>query len=317
MVGAQLSDIGVTRKTYVARRVAHAIDPDIDVVEVRERFPSTMAINAIRSADVVVACLDTFRAREAVNAFCRRYLIPLVDIGITIRSSGERLVLAQGQVAPLATGPALPQVLAPDRCRPRQGAPRAASWIRPESRCSGRPAGRVDERDGRIRGVQLRPRSPHRIQRRSPRCKGVAVRRAYRRTQSDRSAFSTTRVPGVRRRRTWRSEVAPVPASRGPCSIPIHCACLGLRCHADQPKQARPVSVAHAAIAARVSRSRVPRSRPPGRLTIASVRVHTSDVSAGIALASQTCNRRDCLGDMAHPRCRSARLARRATRRDD
>ncbi len=99
MVGAGFSDIDVTPKTEVARRVAHAVDPGINVIEVHERFPSTAAIDAMRSADVVIACLDTFRARADVNAFCRRYLIPLVDIGITIRSRGEHLALAQGQVA--------------------------------------------------------------------------------------------------------------------------------------------------------------------------------------------------------------------------
>lgn len=47
---------------------------------------------------MVVTCLARFDAREAVNAFCRRYLIPLIDIGISIRSTGERLARADGQV---------------------------------------------------------------------------------------------------------------------------------------------------------------------------------------------------------------------------
>lgn len=52
----------------------------------------------MKSADVVVACVDRFAAREAINAFCRRYLIPLVDIGMSIRSTGEHLATADGQV---------------------------------------------------------------------------------------------------------------------------------------------------------------------------------------------------------------------------
>jgi len=39
----------------------------------------------MRSADVIVASVDTFAAREAVNAFCRRYMIPLLDISFAIR----------------------------------------------------------------------------------------------------------------------------------------------------------------------------------------------------------------------------------------
>jgi molybdopterin/thiamine biosynthesis adenylyltransferase len=68
------------------------------VIPVPARFPSSEAIAALKSADVVVACVDRFAAREAINAFCRRYLIPLVDIGMSIRSSGERLATADGQI---------------------------------------------------------------------------------------------------------------------------------------------------------------------------------------------------------------------------
>jgi hypothetical protein len=66
--------------------------------EVNERFPSQKTIAALKRADIVVACLDQFDAREAVNAFCRRYLIPLVDIGMSITSAGERLAKVDGQV---------------------------------------------------------------------------------------------------------------------------------------------------------------------------------------------------------------------------
>src|ERR1700727_789777 len=44
------------------------------------------------------AQLDRRDAREAVNAFCRRYLIPLIDIGMEIRSTGEHLASADGQM---------------------------------------------------------------------------------------------------------------------------------------------------------------------------------------------------------------------------
>ena len=98
LVGATEDDIDTTLKVDVAHRVAVNIDSSVRVVRVAERFPSKAAIEALREADVVVACLDRFDAREAVNAFCRRYLIPLVDIGMAIRSTGERLAQADGQV---------------------------------------------------------------------------------------------------------------------------------------------------------------------------------------------------------------------------
>lgn len=99
LVGATEVDIDVTLKTHVAERVAAGIDSGIKVIKVPHRFPSPEAIAALKTADIIVACVDRWDARENVNAFARRYLIPLVDIGLAIVSSGERLVRADGQVA--------------------------------------------------------------------------------------------------------------------------------------------------------------------------------------------------------------------------
>lgn len=43
--------------------------------------------DALMLADVVVGCVDGFAARRDLEAFCRRWLIPLVDIGIDVHSS--------------------------------------------------------------------------------------------------------------------------------------------------------------------------------------------------------------------------------------
>jgi molybdopterin-synthase adenylyltransferase len=98
LIGATEADIDVTAKVDVAHRVATSIDRSIEVVRIKDRFPSRLAVAAMKDADIIVACLDRFDAREGVNAFCRRYLIPLVDIGITIRSTAEQLASADGQI---------------------------------------------------------------------------------------------------------------------------------------------------------------------------------------------------------------------------
>ena len=98
LVGAVHTDIDTTLKVDVAKRVATGIDPSIEVLAVAERFPSPRAIDALKGADIIVASLDRFDAREGVNAFCRRYLIPLVDIGMEIRSACEHLAIADGQL---------------------------------------------------------------------------------------------------------------------------------------------------------------------------------------------------------------------------
>lgn len=98
LIGATEADIDITPKTSVARRTVHGIDSSINLTGIRARFPSSETIASLKEADILVACLDTFRAREAINAYCRRYLIPLIDIGIAVRSNGERLATADGQV---------------------------------------------------------------------------------------------------------------------------------------------------------------------------------------------------------------------------
>lgn len=99
VVGAVEADIDTRPKTEMAERVATGIDSATTVIKVPSRFPSPEAIAALKNADVIVACVDRFDVREDINAFARRYMIPLIDIGLAIISSGERLVRADGQVA--------------------------------------------------------------------------------------------------------------------------------------------------------------------------------------------------------------------------
>lgn len=99
LVGANEADVDAgTPKTDLAERVAIGIDSSIRVVKVPHRFPSSQAIAALKEADIIVSALDTFRARDDVNRFCRRHLIPQIDVGMTIRTRDEKLSLAQGQV---------------------------------------------------------------------------------------------------------------------------------------------------------------------------------------------------------------------------
>src|SRR5207302_9025081 len=86
------------------RRMIRRIDPRIRVREVRARFQAQAAIDALKPVDVVVSCVDTYSAREAINAFCRRYHLPLIDIGMTILTEDERLRIASGQLVMVLPG---------------------------------------------------------------------------------------------------------------------------------------------------------------------------------------------------------------------
>lgn len=100
MVGSRKSDVDVVYKTAAMSRLAKAVDPGVVLDEVRERFPALAVRQALLQADLVVACVDSFSAREQINAFCRRYHLPLIDIGMNIETGDDdQLVSASGQVA--------------------------------------------------------------------------------------------------------------------------------------------------------------------------------------------------------------------------
>lgn len=98
LIGAREADIDTTLKVDVAERVIAGVDSSIRVVKIPERFPSPASIRALRGADVIVSCVDRLDTREAINELSRRHLIPLIDIGMSIRSISERLASADGQV---------------------------------------------------------------------------------------------------------------------------------------------------------------------------------------------------------------------------
>ena len=99
MIGSRPSDASKeVFKTQVMARMVRAIDPTVVVEQVRHAFPEPKTLAALKSADVVVSCVDSFLAREQINVFCRRHHLPLVDIGLGIKTEGERIKTASGQL---------------------------------------------------------------------------------------------------------------------------------------------------------------------------------------------------------------------------
>jgi molybdopterin/thiamine biosynthesis adenylyltransferase len=98
MIGSMPDDVNNALKTDVMERMVHGIDPAITVVTIASEFPAPETIVALKSVDVVVACVDSFLIREQINVFCRRHHLPLIDIGLGIQTDHEKLVSAAGQL---------------------------------------------------------------------------------------------------------------------------------------------------------------------------------------------------------------------------
>jgi molybdopterin-synthase adenylyltransferase len=72
------------------KQMINAIDPDIEVTPFAEFFPTMATVEALRHCDLIVACVDRLQVRDDLNRFCKRYLIPLIDVGIEITPDRDR-----------------------------------------------------------------------------------------------------------------------------------------------------------------------------------------------------------------------------------
>lgn len=93
--GAGPANVGALKAEVTADLMRHA-SPTIDVRVIPDHFPSTRSHRALRTADVIVSCVDSAGARHEINKFSRRYLIPLIDVGATIRRDSEKLDVVVG-----------------------------------------------------------------------------------------------------------------------------------------------------------------------------------------------------------------------------
>ena len=75
-------------KVDSGRAALLAINPEIDVIAVRERATPARLLELARSATVVLDCSDNFATRHAVNRACVQARVPLVS-GAAIRFDGQ------------------------------------------------------------------------------------------------------------------------------------------------------------------------------------------------------------------------------------
>ncbi|MHB8689075.1 MAG: HesA/MoeB/ThiF family protein [Candidatus Dormibacteraceae bacterium] len=97
--GAGPSNVGALKAEVAAAAIRHA-NPAVSVVIIPERFPGIRSHVLLREVDVIVSCVDSAAARHEINKFSRRFLIPVVDVGATIRrNKDDQLELIAGHTA--------------------------------------------------------------------------------------------------------------------------------------------------------------------------------------------------------------------------
>lgn len=95
-VGSTEKDIAErTLKVDIAERLLKGIRSSTKVVKIPYRWQKRAEV--LRGCHIVFGCLDSFSDRAELEVACRRYMQPLIDIGMDVHSVGDEYVIG-GQV---------------------------------------------------------------------------------------------------------------------------------------------------------------------------------------------------------------------------
>lgn len=95
LVGATLEDVLEGRaKVDIARRLIFGVQPSATVHPIQSEWQ--LVGDLLKTCDIIVGALDSVRAKNELDAFCRRFLIPYIDMGMDVhRTSGGYLIAGQ------------------------------------------------------------------------------------------------------------------------------------------------------------------------------------------------------------------------------
>jgi molybdopterin/thiamine biosynthesis adenylyltransferase len=97
LVGAHFTDVEEkTSKVEIAKRVIESVNPAAKVVAAKSSWEEQAL--ELQDCKVIFGCVDSLIDRSALEAFARRYLIPLIDVCMDVHQAGDGYSIA-GQIA--------------------------------------------------------------------------------------------------------------------------------------------------------------------------------------------------------------------------
>lgn len=103
LVGAQPSDVG-TPKVHIAERQVKFIAPHAQVIAIQGSVLDSDAAHSLVGVDFIFCCTDTQASRAVVNQLAYQYLIPCIDMGVSITSGDGAIQRISGRVQLLSPG---------------------------------------------------------------------------------------------------------------------------------------------------------------------------------------------------------------------
>ena len=96
-VGATLEDVTYGRlKTEIAERVSRNVNSAATIETYALKWEE--AADALAKCDIVIGAVDSYVARDGLERFCRRNLIPYIDIGMDVHLLGDGHHFVSGQI---------------------------------------------------------------------------------------------------------------------------------------------------------------------------------------------------------------------------
>lgn len=96
-VGATEADVLLkSKKVAIAKRTILSLQSKASVRAISERWQNNPV--ALRECDIVLGCVDSFAERRELEILARRYLIPYIDIGMTVKHVPTEPPRMSGQI---------------------------------------------------------------------------------------------------------------------------------------------------------------------------------------------------------------------------
>jgi hypothetical protein len=96
LVGATVKDVKKKQlKVNVAKRITKNVLPTSKIQCAESVWQDCRPL--LEDCDIIIGCLDSYITRRDLESFCRRHLIPYIDIGMVVNKFGENYYMA-GQI---------------------------------------------------------------------------------------------------------------------------------------------------------------------------------------------------------------------------
>jgi hypothetical protein len=106
LMGGTAADVRTQlAKVVIAERVIGSINPDAEITACSSRWQEV--VETLRGCDVIFGCIDSYRERDELERFTRRFLIPYIDLGMDVHETADGFSISGQVVLSSPGGPCL------------------------------------------------------------------------------------------------------------------------------------------------------------------------------------------------------------------